>query len=124
MQVMRVMRDGLSATEPSVLNPALTQLKAWGIVWDALVSGHTSMLIPGQAPLWHMEPGTATWVLSPWLEKRVKQVCLNRIEPEVDVPATQLLNRVTPGETAARASKAIDEATTEVISKPMRRKLL
>ena len=58
----------------SVLNPTLCTIQAWNIVWTALIQ----------------TPDDATWKrildkdIPAWLEKRVRQVCTNQMDPSID----------------------------------------
>lgn len=67
MQQMEADRKKLSGL--SVLNPDLSALDAWELIWRELIKLRSQY-----------EPQTK---LSEWLAKRVRQVCSNRLDPDL-----------------------------------------
>jgi hypothetical protein len=55
----------------SVLNPSISAMDAWELVWRALLKARDESDTGEMA------------VLSGWFEKRVRQVCVNRINPDL-----------------------------------------
>lgn len=66
----------------SVLNPQLTALQAWDIVWSRL----TEMRNDPQAEL------TAVAMLPPWLVKRIRQVTTNKMNPDLENVSSTILD--------------------------------
>lgn len=75
MSYMQAAFPGLEHKKPSVLNPELSALVAWEIVWKKLLD------------LVNDDPTAYKNTLAPWLQKRILQVCRNSFAPG-DKPPT------------------------------------
>lgn len=83
MEIMKAARPALAKDPlaPSILNPSITQIDAWEIVWRTLV-GEQAKLVLGTVPV------SLKSKLSTFMVKRVRQVCLNKLNPDLPDEAT------------------------------------